>query len=238
MTKRGTAGAFTLIELLVVVAVIAILAALLLPALRSSKNQAKRASCMSHLHQIAVALFMLADENEGYLDEAHCGNYWIYTVQPYLGNRDPNATNSIYYSSPLVAVPANNIPVGCPSYSPAQWGNTYYGVNCNFSYNGLQMHSLREVSLPATTFLIADHHLVWYPFGPDMFDMSCAGAWASGWYTHGRHEGKGLNFVFVDGHGEFLPYISPPDHSRSWYKDSPPTTWYPVSGTGGSIWGQ
>jgi prepilin-type N-terminal cleavage/methylation domain-containing protein len=59
----GERNSFTLIELLVVIAIIAILAALLLPALASATEKAKRAQCLSNLKQQGIACVMYVDDN-------------------------------------------------------------------------------------------------------------------------------------------------------------------------------
>ncbi len=56
--RRG----FTLIEMLVVIAIVGLLAAALLPALAAARRQARRAACMSNLHQIGAGVHMFVSQ--------------------------------------------------------------------------------------------------------------------------------------------------------------------------------
>jgi len=121
--------AFTLIELLVVIAIIAILMAILLPALRRVKEQAKQRSCAMRIRQHLLALNMYADENESRLPLPERTGYWLQDIAPNTVNfmLGTGLTREIFY---------------CPSNSNHQRYNDLFWLYANNSWDGKKFTSM------------------------------------------------------------------------------------------------
>lgn len=204
------AKGFTLIELLVVVTVIAILAAMLLPALARSKDQARSTLCKNHLHEMGLALQMYADDTKAYpygsqmlfAFEPYPYVYWYAALQPYYSlNWSSPAYHCPTYSGSIGAVPGGGAWGNYGSYSYNVYGATEilsdpFGLGAGWDVDPqdpggpVPVHSEAQIVAPSELFALMDaKRLVPYSAGIASGASNYIG---SGWSGYPWTECNGL----------------------------------------------
>ena len=221
--------AFTLIELLVVVAIISILAAILFPVFARARENARRASCLSNLKQMGLAMMMyVQDYDETYPETI----VRVTTGTPASAMPDGVFWVSGYIFWPQLLYPYHqNIQMfWCPSSSISYTGastSKHVPGNGQYGANSLLMPTdyvstvkLASVQSAATTYAFMDwgtYSATWYQavtssgnvyYMPGMGQIggSCSSITTTTNIPDcqsGRHF-DGLNVAFADGHAKWL----------------------------------
>jgi len=157
MNKRRRPG-FTLVELLVVIAIIGILVTLLLPAVNSAREAARRIQCTNNLKQMGLAMHNYASAHTGFFPPGSTGNgkHGLFShMLPYMEGQNVYAMMNLDGQTHVDPARSQWISVYvCPSYPfPTfldesqvaffQWGalTTYQGVG---GKNGRRIEGFAE----------------------------------------------------------------------------------------------
>jgi len=182
--------AFTLIELLVVVAIIGILSAILFPVFARARENARRASCMSNVKQLALATLQYTQDYDEKLPTVSNGGgtgIWLNMLQPYIKNTQVFFCPSDNAVTPTKVMRYDNVSYG--------W-NAYLNGTDACAFTNETSVSLAAINEASSTIMLGDGHGAIETTAPQgRFYYIC------------RTESlprplhlEGANFAFLDGH--------------------------------------
>lgn len=187
------------------IAIVATLAALLLPALRNAKAQAKRVGCVNNLRQIATAMMTYANDYDGYVPGSTYNNSREYSpncLTPASAPTGPGLLSNLgYLKDPNV--------IYCPGRKPgdrytAKYGGaegSYYVATTNKSPNdGYDFSSWHCLGTTDPSKVLAFDLCIMScdPNSPQYPNDEPFGATR-------HHHGTGYNFAFFDGSVRWVP---------------------------------
>jgi prepilin-type N-terminal cleavage/methylation domain-containing protein len=169
--------AFTLIELLVVIAIIAILAAILFPVFARARENARRASCMSNMKQIALGIMQYTQDYDEHLPRyAVCGPITLETGfnSGNSGCSSPSPGNYYHLWMHMIYpyVKSNQI-FNCPSNEPVVQNYTGgYIAILSYGYNTTLGGNLNLAAIPQVSQTPMISESTYYLTDPDMICQS------------------------------------------------------------------